>query len=152
MPVLIVFRRPLEQELGFATLIHYHYPRLHMSTEVYFPPSLGMMPDANEFELNAYQPGNAKSKLPLGIRPFVQQPVMCEALRALVENKNQMIEEATVVPGDCGNFRRAAAGWTERPICTWCTHTEVLFLLLLCSHFSWADQTSSDHSDPENIV
>lgn len=97
---------------------------------MYFPPSLGMMPDANEVELNAYQPGNAESKFPLGIRPFVQQPAMCEALRALVGNKNQMIEEATVVPGDCGNFRSAAAGWTKLPICTRCNDGCELSMLL----------------------
>ena len=45
MPTLIVFRRSLELELGFATLIHVNYSRIHMITEIYFPPVFGIMDD-----------------------------------------------------------------------------------------------------------
>ena len=63
------------------------------------------MDDDSGFELNAFQPKvliNAPHWI--GKRPFVKQPRPADALQALVENKNQMIQEATMIPGDLGNF------------------------------------------------
>ena len=65
----------------------------------------GIMDDNDDFELNAYQP-KVSSLGPhwIGKRPFVKQPKLADALQALVENKNQMIQEATMIPGDFRNF------------------------------------------------
>jgi hypothetical protein len=130
MPVLKVFRRSLELELSFATLIHAFFPSLLMNPEIYVPPSLGTV-DIEGNELTIYQPKTVTTAPHwTGKRPFVKNAKLASALEALVANKDQMIQEATMLPGDLGNLRRSAAGWNERPICTHCNEGAELSMFL----------------------